>query len=56
MESMTPTRHQTGCLALVTGGDRLERDRVYYELAELFGFDYSMDTLEELKEGGYLDE
>ena len=30
-------------LALVTGDDRRERDRVYYELAELFGSDYSRD-------------
>ena len=30
-------------LALVTGVDRRERDRVYYELAELFRSDYSRD-------------
>ena len=30
-------------LALVTGDDKKQRDEVYYELAELFGSDYSRD-------------
>lgn len=30
-------------LALVTGDDKRKRDEVYYELAELFGSDYSRD-------------
>jgi len=30
-------------LALVTGDDKRQRDEVYYELAELFGSDYSRD-------------